>query len=50
MKKLAIVMIAIGVLLSGCVAYDFANRDGHSYQGDGTHSRDRYDPNDTRRY
>ena len=39
MKKLAIVMIAIGVLLSGCVAYDFANRDGHSYRGDGTYSR-----------
>jgi hypothetical protein len=28
MKKLAILLIAIGGLLSGCVAYEVPNRDG----------------------
>ena len=47
MKKLAIVMIAIAGLLSGCVAYDFANRDGHSYRGDGTYSHAYSGPSST---
>jgi len=42
MKKLAISLIAIGGLLSGCVAYEVPNRDGGAYQGrdrDGMHDR-----------
>ena len=34
MKKLAVVLIAIGGLLSGCVAYDPGHRGGHGYYGD----------------
>ena len=33
MKKLAISLIAIGGLLSGCVAYEVPYRDGGAYQG-----------------
>lgn len=33
MKKLAVLLIAIGSLLSGCVVYDSPNRDG-GYRGD----------------
>ena len=34
MKKLALLLIAIGSLLSGCVAYDAPYRDGAVYRGD----------------
>lgn len=34
MKKLSIVLIAIGALLSGCVAYEVPYRDGGGYQRD----------------
>ena len=34
MKKLAILLIAIGGLLSGCVAYEVPNREGGAYHGD----------------
>jgi len=34
MKKLAVLLIAIGGLLSGCVAYEVPNRDGRAYSGD----------------
>lgn len=34
MKKLTIVLIAIGSLLSGCVAYDVSDRNHGSYRGD----------------
>lgn len=47
MKKLAILLIAIGGLLSGCVAYEVPNRDGGVYRGDRDrgrdHDRDRVD-------
>ncbi|HAL38480.1 MAG TPA: hypothetical protein DCP03_10325 [Polaromonas sp.] len=41
MKKLAILLIAIGGLLSGCVAYEVPNRDGGVYRGDRDRDRDR---------
>ena len=63
MKKLAILLIAIGGVLSGCVAYEVPNRDGGVYRGDRDHDRDRVDrdrdgvpnrqdrgPDDPRRY
>ena len=34
MKKLALVLIAIGGLLSGCLAYEVPSRDGGVYRGD----------------
>lgn len=34
MKKLAVVLIAIGSLLGGCVAYEVPNRDHGVYQRD----------------
>ena len=34
MKKLAILLIAIGGLLSGCVAYEIPNRDSGVHHGD----------------
>ena len=34
MKKLAMLLIAIGALLSGCVAYEVPNREGGAYHGD----------------
>ena len=34
MKKLAVLLIAIGGLLSGCVAYEVPSRDGRAYSGD----------------
>ena len=34
MKKLAILLIAIGGLLSGCVAYETPNRSAAARQGD----------------
>jgi hypothetical protein len=34
MKKLAIVLIALGGLLSGCVAYEDSGRDRGVYRGD----------------
>ena len=40
MKKLAILLIAIGGLLSGCVAYDYPNRDGRAYQYQTDRDRD----------
>jgi len=40
MKKLATALIAIGGLLSGCVAYDYPNRDGGTYYRDGAYYRD----------
>ena len=39
MKKLAVVLIAVGGLLSGCVAYPVER--GHSYHGGGYRDRDR---------
>ena len=40
MKKLAVVLIAIGGLLSGCVAYEPAHRGGHGYGYYGDRDRD----------
>ncbi len=34
MKKLAIALIAIGGLMSGCVAYEVPNRNAGIHQGD----------------
>ena len=34
MKKLAILLIAIGSLLAGCVAYEVPYREGGVYRGD----------------
>jgi hypothetical protein len=34
MNKLAILLIAIGAILAGCVAYEVPNRDGRAYQRD----------------
>jgi hypothetical protein len=34
MKTLAIVLIAVGSLLSGCIAYDPPNRNSGVYRGD----------------
>lgn len=39
MKKLAVVLIAIGSLLGGCVAYEVPNRDQGASRRD--HDRDR---------
>jgi hypothetical protein len=41
MNKLAIVLIAVGGLLSGCVAYEDSGRDRGVYRGDpdGEHHR-----------
>lgn len=43
MKKLAVLLIAMVSLLSGCVVYDDHHRDGRHYRGDqdGSWSRDR---------
>ncbi len=40
MKKLAVVLIAIGSLLGGCVAYEVPNRDHGVYQRDRDRDRD----------
>jgi hypothetical protein len=39
MKKLAVLLIALGGLLSGCVAYDdsYRGRDGYRHSGDRDH-------------
>jgi hypothetical protein len=54
MKKLAVLLIAIGGLLSGCVAYEVPNRDGRAYSGDrdrdGVPNRQDRRPDDPRRY
>ena len=56
MKKLAMLLIAIGALLSGCVAYEVPNREGGAYHGDrdrdgdGVPNRQDSRPNDPRRY
>lgn len=65
MKKLFVLMLALGSLLSGCVLYDGPyrdggehrrDRDGGSHRGDRDHDRDgvpdRQDrrPNDSNRY
>ena len=34
MKKLAVILIGISALLSGCVAYETPYRDGAQYRGD----------------
>jgi hypothetical protein len=34
MKKLAILLIAIGGLLSGCIAYEVQDRDGGAHHAD----------------
>ena len=39
MRKLAVLLIAIGGLLSACVAYEVPNRDGR-YYGDRDRDRD----------
>lgn len=48
MKKIAVLLIAIASLLSGCMVYDTPYRDGGGYRGDhdgsynrGNHDRDR---------
>jgi hypothetical protein len=41
MKKLAVVLIAIGGLLSGCVAYEVQDRDGGVRHVDRDRDRDR---------
>lgn len=40
MKKLAMLLIAIGGLLSGCVAYEVPNSDRGVYRGDRDRDRD----------
>ena len=40
MKNLVIVLIAIGSLLSGCVAYEVPNRDQSVYRGERDRDRD----------
>ena len=40
MKKLAILLIAIGGLLSGCIAYEVPNREGGVYHRDRDRDRD----------
>ena len=58
MKKLAVVLISIGSLLGGCVAYEVPNRDRGVYQrdhdrdrdGDGVSNRQDRRPDDPRRY
>lgn len=40
MKKLAIVLIATGSLLSGCIAYDVSDRNQGGYRGDHDHGGD----------
>ncbi len=40
MHKLAAVLIAIGGLLSGCIAYEVPNRDGSVYHRGGDRDRD----------
>lgn len=34
MKKFTVVIIALGALLSGCIAYDVPNADRGEYRGD----------------
>ena len=46
MKKLALVLLAIGGLLSGCVAYEVPYRDGGGHHSD--HERDRDGARDRR--
>lgn len=41
MKKLAVLLIAITSLLSGCVVYDRDHKDGDRYRGDRDRSPDR---------
>lgn len=41
MKKLALVLLAIGGLLTGCVAYEVPYRDGGAQHADRDHDRDR---------
>jgi hypothetical protein len=63
MKKLAVLLIAIGSLLSGCVVYDGPNRNPGGYPGDhdgrpgrvdrdhdGVRDRDDRRPNNPNRY
>jgi len=57
MKRLAILLIAISGLLSGCVAYEVPSSDGGPYyygsrdrDGDGVSNRNDRRPNDPRRY
>ena len=55
MKKLAVVLIAIGGVLSGCVAYEpVHHRGGYEYRGDrdrdGVRNRNDRRPNDPYRY
>jgi hypothetical protein len=40
MKKLALLLIAISALLSGCVAYEVPGGDHGSYRGDRERDRD----------
>lgn len=40
MKRLAILLIAIGSLLSGCVAYEVQGRDAGRYHADRDRDRD----------
>lgn len=40
MKKLAIALLAVGGLLSGCIAYEEPRRNPGVYQGQGDRDRD----------
>jgi hypothetical protein len=40
MKKLAVMLIAVGGLLSGCLYHDPVHRDGREYRGERDRDRD----------
>ena len=56
MKKLAVVLVAISSLLSGCLVYEPGYRGGHEYRGyrdrdgDGVPNRHDRRPDNPRRY
>lgn len=58
MRILSIAVLVVGVLLSGCVAYEVPHRDGRGHHADGDRDRDRDGvpnrrdarPNDPRRH
>ena len=43
MKKLAVILIGISAVLSGCVAYETPHRDGPPYRADRDYRGDRGD-------
>ncbi len=58
MKMLSIALLVVGVILSGCVAYEVPHRDGRGHNadrdrdrdGDGVPNRRDARPNDPRRH